>query len=115
MEEDILNYSQTVFRGTQCIFLNKLDFTKKLQYTTLSCSIVKLYIVQGYPHRMRLQSRFYEIFLHLGFLVGQNWLISVLNYLVNHHNTQLNTETKNQALNRHIFKFSGSSLQYHPL
>ena len=54
---------------------------------------------------MRLQSRLYEIFLHLGFLVGQNWLISVLNYLVNHHNTQLNTETKNQALNRHIFKF----------
>ena len=30
-----------------------------------------------------------------GFLVGQNWLISVLNHYVNHQNTQLNAKTKN--------------------
>ena len=41
------------------------------------------------------------------FFVGQNCLISVLNYLVNHQNTQLETETKNQPLNRHIFKVFG--------
>ena len=35
--------------------------------------------------------------------VGQNWFISVLKHFVNHQNTQLNAETKNQALNRHIF------------
>ena len=28
--------------------------------------------------------------------IGQNWLISVLSHLVNHQNTQLNAETKNQ-------------------
>ena len=46
--------------------------------------------------------------MHLGFLVvGQNCLISVLYHLVNHQITQLNSETKNQALNRHIFRVLG--------
>jgi len=46
--------------------------------------------------------------MHLGFLVvGQSWLISVLYHLVNHQNTQLNAEIKNQALNRHIFRVLG--------
>ena len=48
----------------------------------------------------------YHIFLHLGFLIGQNWLISVLNQSVNRQHTQmikLNAGTKKQASNRHIF------------
>ena len=36
-----------------------------------------------------------------------NWLISVINYLVNRQNTELNAETKNQSFNRHIFWVSG--------
>jgi len=34
----------------------------------------------------------YSIFLHSEFFVGQNWLISVLNHLVDHQNTQLNAK-----------------------
>ena len=33
------------------------------------------------------------------------WLISVLNYLLNNQNIQLNAETKNQASNRHFLEF----------
>ena len=36
------------------------------------------------------------------FIVGQNWHISVLNHSVNHHSTQLNTETKNRAVGNPI-------------
>jgi len=42
-----------------------------------------------------------------GYLVGQNSHISQLNHLVNHLNTKLSAETKNQASNRHIFKVLG--------
>jgi len=61
---------------------------------------------------MRLQRRLYgiavySIFLHSGFLVGQKWLISVLNHLLNHKNSQLNAKTKIQASNRHIFRVLG--------
>ena len=41
------------------------------------------------------------------FFVDQNCLISVLNHLINHQNTQLNAETKNQTPNRHIFRVLG--------
>ena len=40
-----------------------------------------------------------------GFLVGQNY--TGLFLLVNHQNTQLNAESKNEALNRHIFRVLG--------
>ena len=43
-----------------------------------------------------------SISLHSGFHVDQNWLISVLNHLVSHENTQLRAKTKKQALNRNI-------------
>ena len=58
---------------------------------------------------MRLQSRLYEICIvhFLGFFVGQNRLITVLNHLENQQNTQLNAEAKNQASNRHIFGVLG--------
>ena len=46
-----------------------------------------------------------SVFLHSGFLVGQNWSISVVNYSINHRNTKLNAETKIQSLNRHILEF----------
>ena len=36
--------------------------------------------------------------------VVQNWRISKLKNLVNHQNTPLNAETKNQASHCHIFK-----------
>jgi len=36
-------------------------------------------------------------------IVGQNWHISVLNRSVNHHNTQLNAETKKIKLQIAIF------------
>jgi len=36
--------------------------------------------------------------------VGQNWHISVPNHLGNHHNTQLNVATKNEASNRNIYR-----------
>ena len=73
---------------------------------------IYIYTIQGYPLRMSLQRRLYTkfdypIFLHLGFLIGQNWLISVLNQSVNRQHTQmikLNAETKKQASNRHIFR-----------
>ena len=45
---------------------------------------------------------FRSVFLHLGV---QNWIISVLNNSINHQNTQLNAEAKNQASNRYIFIF----------
>ena len=45
--------------------------------------------------------------LHFAFLVGENWLISVLNNLVNNQNIQLNAETINQASNCHILKVLG--------
>ena len=38
--------------------------------------------------------------LHLEFPVGQNWLISALNNLQHHQNTQLHKQTSN----RHIFR-----------
>ncbi len=37
----------------------------------------------------------------------QNLLFSVLDNLVNHQNTQLNAETKNQSSNRHTFGVMG--------
>ena len=80
--------------------------------------------IQGYPQRKRLQIRLYvvqSVCLHSGFHVGKNLLISVLNYFVNHQNTQLNVETKYQASNRHIFRvllyivFTVSSFVGNPL
>ena len=56
---------------------------------------------------MRLQRRLYEICLVsflVGFLVGGNWLFSMLNHLANYQNTQLSSETKIQASNCHIFR-----------
>ena len=56
---------------------------------------------------MRLQRRLYEICLVsflVGFLVGGNWLFSMLNHLANYQNTQLSSETKNQDSNCHIFR-----------
>ena len=38
-----------------------------------------------------------------GSLEAKTGLFLLLNQLVNHQNTQLNAETKNQASNRHIF------------
>ena len=48
-----------------------------------------------------------NVSLHIGFLVDENWLVPVLNHLVNHQNIQLNAETKNQASNCHILKVVG--------
>ena len=48
-----------------------------------------------------------SVFLHSGFLAGQNWHISVLAHLVNQQNTQLNAETKSQTTNRIIFSLLG--------
>ena len=62
-----------------------------------------------YPQRMGLQRRLYGTG-SVRILVGQKWLIS----FYNNQNTKLNAETKNQALNRHIFSF-GSSSWSHPL
>ena len=39
--------------------------------------------------------------------VGQNGDISVHGHIVNHKDTQLNTENKNQASNRHTFRVLG--------
>ena len=50
--------------------------------------------IQGYPQRMILQRRLYGfdkfVFLLSRFFVGQNWFISVLCHLVNHHHTHMN-------------------------
>ena len=49
-------------------------------------------ILQGYPQRTRLQRRLCGIYLvrffaiRVPIVVGQNWFISVLGYLVNHRN-----------------------------
>ena len=48
-----------------------------------------------------------SVFLHSGFLVGLSCGISVFNYLVNNQNTQLTTESRNEALIRHIFRVLG--------
>ena len=45
--------------------------------------------------------------LAFNFLVGQNWLLSVLDHLEKHQSIQLNEETKNQASNRYIFRVLG--------
>ena len=70
--------------------------SKTISYSIVIYLVSTLYYIQGYPQRIRLQRRL--------ILVGQNWLISVLEveHFVNHQNIQLNAETKNQALNRHI-------------
>ena len=64
-------------------------------------------MVQGYPQRMRLQRRLYEIFLHfLGFrdpCRPKLPFYSVLNNLEKPSKIQLNANTKNQTSNRHIF------------
>ena len=67
--------------------------------------------IQGYSQSMRLQRRLYGICLvrFLAFRVPYRPK-NVFNHLVNHQNTQLNAETKNQASSRHNF---GSSLQSH--
>ena len=61
--------------------------------------ISRVGVIQGYSQTMRLQRQLYKIsfvrFFHLGFLIGQNWLISVLYNLGTHQNTQLSAETKN--------------------
>ena len=68
---------------------------------------------QGYPQRMRLQRRFYEIVLVLFLAVRVHcrpkWLISAINHYINLQNTQLIAKTEN----RHIFIVLGS-LQSHP-
>ena len=69
--------------------------------------IIQHLLIQGYPQSMRLQRRLYEICLVsflVGFLVGENWLFSMLNHLANYQNTQLSSETKNQDSNCHIFR-----------
>ena len=49
-----------------------------------------------------------QLFLfNILYIVGQNWAISVLIYLENHKNNQLNAETKNQASDRHIDRVLG--------
>ena len=57
---------------------------------------------------MRLQRRHgtefvLSLFFNPGLLAGLNWLISVLNHLVNHPNTKI----KNQTLNRHNLSVLG--------
>ena len=63
---------------------------------------------------MKLRRRLYRIclvrFIAFRVLVDQNWLISVLNHLVNHKNTQLKSSFKQS-----YFWSFGSSLQSHPL
>ena len=51
------------------------------------------YLYTGLPSKI-VRNFFSSVFLHLGFLVEQNWLISVINYLVKHKNTELHAETK---------------------
>jgi len=62
---------------------------------------IYIYIYRATPKRMKLQRRLsgdcLVRFLHSGFLVGQNWLISDLNHLINLKNTELKAETKNQV------------------
>ena len=75
---------------------------------------------KGYPQRTRLQSLKDDCkkFVLSNFRIHGSWfndiahncLFSVFNHLVNHQNTQLNAETKNQASNHHIFVRFGSSL-----
>ena len=48
-----------------------------------------------------------SISLHSDFLVGQSWRNAVLNHLVNHQHIQSSAETKNQALNRPIYRALG--------
>ena len=55
-----------------------------------------------------------SIFLHSGFFVGQNWLISLLGNLVNHQNTQLMQKSKIK-LQLVTFYICWSSLQSNPL
>ena len=77
--------------------------------------------VQDNPYRMRLQRRlyaiFYPVFLHSGFRVGQNWHITV--FIINHQHAKENVETKNQDLNRDIFRvlvvFTVSSFMGNPV
>jgi len=48
--------------------------------------------IQGYPQRMREDCTEFvtSVFLYSGFLVVQNWHISVINISVNNQSTQLN-------------------------
>ena len=43
--------------------------------------------------------------MHSVFLVDQNWIISLLNNLLNQQISQLNAETKNHALNHNFLEF----------
>ena len=58
---------------------------------------------------MRLQRRLYGSCIvpswHSGLLADKNCFFLSLRHLVNYQNTQLNTEAKNQASNRHILEF----------
>jgi len=66
---------------------------------------IRIFLYQLYPIYKIQNNKLLKIFIFLAIrvLVGQNLHISVLNNLINHRNTQLNAETKNQPFNRHIF------------
>ena len=56
----------------------------------------------------------WSVFLHSGFLVGQSWIICVLNHLVNHQMLNCTLKPKSSFKSSYFYSF-GSSLHSHHL
>ena len=95
------------------IFFIGLKMRKYIKSRTFVLSFVSLYLYLA---------MFFNLFINIkifrGFMLKINfmhWLVSVLNHLLNHQNTQLNSETMKFKLQTSYLKSLGSSLQSHPL
>ena len=95
-----LRLSLTLSRDTLDSQTGRSFKSKKRNIEYVVC-IEFIEYIQCYPQRMRLQRRLYGIYLvhFLSFRVpciGQNWIIFVLNHLINYQNTQLSAKTKSK-------------------
>ena len=73
-----------------------------------------IYLYTGLRLQRRLYGFWLVLFLQSGFLVGQIYLISVLNNLVYHQNTQMYAETENHFLEFWVV-FTVSSFVVYPV
>ena len=101
------------------IFLNLLLLYKIDIYNNFCIILTQFHInFWRQEHQIDVLYMYRSTLRFSGFIISpfSCFLYSPFNHhLVNHQNAELNTETKNQASNRHIYMSLGSSLQSHHL
>ena len=92
-------------------FIKKLEDCKTL---VVSCCFTYRVIQKEWDFRDDCTEFVWSVFLHSGFLVGQSWIICVLNHLVNHQMLNCTLKPKSSFKSSYFYSF-GSSLHSHHL